>query len=141
MKFCSSCGAQIEDNAVFCSSCGKKVGQIAEKKKIESKLKCIVQHKTGVVEVYTDCIVVKKKGEFFAMRPASEKKYLFSMIKSIEKHRKQFLTGAFIHFDMGEGRAPDGSVLFDYAVEFKNNDDLEEAYIKIEAEYNRYNNL
>ena len=37
--------------------------------------------------------------------------------------------------------SPEGDILFDYAVEFKNNDDLEKAYAKIEAEYDRYNNL
>ena len=104
-------------------------------------MRCVVRHKSGIVEVYTDCLIVKKKGEFWTLRPASEKKYLFSQIKGIAKHRKQFMTGAFIHFDMGEGRAPDGNILFDYAIEFKNNYDLEKAYMQIEAEYDRYNKL
>ena len=139
MKFCSKCGSELDDSAIFCQKCGVKIGQ--SKEKIKNELRCVVKHKSGVVEVYTDCLIVKKKGEFWSLRPASEKKYLFSQLKGIEKHRKQFMSGAFIHFDMGEGRTPSGGVSFDYAVEFKNNDDLEEAYKQIEAEYNRYNDL
>lgn len=139
--FCKNCGKAIDDDARFCSSCGTPTDNTKAKENKHSSLEYTIHHKSGIAEVYSDHIVIKKSAEAFALRPASEKTYRFSDIKAIDKHSKAFLQGAFIHFDLGEGRSPDGHILFDYAIEFRNNRELDEAYNKIKASFDRYNNL
>lgn len=37
MKYCSHCGAEIEDNAVVCPQCGAPVNEIPESEKIKNE--------------------------------------------------------------------------------------------------------
>ena len=94
-------------------------------------------HKSGVVEIYEEKLVVKKKGSLFAMRSGSEKTFYFEQIRSIEKNRKRpFYDDAFIQIEVGgSGGGKQGGSLLDNAIPFSSNEEMDAAYAILEQHF------
>lgn len=99
-----------------------------------------LEHKSGVVEIYDDKLVIKKKGSFFTMRSGSEKIFYFDDIRSLEKNRTRPLyDNAFIQIDIGgSGGGKQGGSLLDNAIPFSTNQEMEDAYEVLSAILNDY---
>ncbi len=99
-----------------------------------------LKHKYGIVELYEDKLIIKKRGSFWLMRSSSEKTFYFEHIRSFEKNNKRPLyDDAFIQIEIGgSGSGYQGGSLSDNSIAFNNNEDMNAAYKILEASLNNY---
>ena len=99
----------------------------------------ILRHKYGIVELYEDKLIIKKRGSFWLMRSSSEKTFYFEHIRSFEKNNKRpLIDDAFIQIEIGGSGSGKGGSLSDNSIPFNNNEDMNAAYKILEASLNNY---